>query len=137
MQPRTSHLQALQHTLKYIQGTIGQDILLRAPDKLILQSYSDSDWATCPYSESLLLAILFLLALPLLVGKARSRALYPSLPLKLNTGSMCQAAGDRLVSETSCRIRCAFFTACVVIFMTTNQLYTLEKILFFMRGTNV
>ena len=49
--PRTSHLQALHHTLKYIQGTIGQGILLKATDHLSLKAYSDSDWAACPFSR--------------------------------------------------------------------------------------
>jgi len=30
--PPTSHLQALQHTLKYLQGIVGQGILLKATD---------------------------------------------------------------------------------------------------------
>ena len=49
--PRTSHLQALQHTLRYIQGTIGQGIILKATDQLFLKAYSDSDWAACPFSR--------------------------------------------------------------------------------------
>jgi len=50
-QPHTSHLTALQHTLRYIQGTIGQGILLKATDQITLQAYSDSNWAACPYSR--------------------------------------------------------------------------------------
>jgi len=46
---RSSHLQALHHTLRYIQGTIGQGILLKATDQLSLQAYSDSDWVACPF----------------------------------------------------------------------------------------
>jgi len=42
--PKTSHLQALHHALRYIQGTIGQGILLKATDQLSLHAYSDSDW---------------------------------------------------------------------------------------------
>jgi len=49
--PTTIHLQALYHTLRYIQGTIGQGILLKASDHLSLQAYSDSDWAACPSSR--------------------------------------------------------------------------------------
>jgi len=47
--PRTFHLQALHHTLRYIQGTIGHGILLKVTDHLALQAYSDSDWAACPF----------------------------------------------------------------------------------------
>ena len=41
--PRTSHLQALQHTLRYIHSTIGKCILLKGSDHLSIQAYSDSD----------------------------------------------------------------------------------------------
>ena len=46
--PRTSHLQALHHTLRYISSTAGQGIKLQGPEKLTLQAFSDSDWASCP-----------------------------------------------------------------------------------------
>jgi len=49
--PSTSHLQALHHTLKYLQGTVGQGMLLRATDQLYLQAYSDSDFAAYPYTR--------------------------------------------------------------------------------------
>ena len=49
-QPRTTHLQALHHALRYIQGSLGQGILLKGLDHLYLQAFLDSDWAACPYS---------------------------------------------------------------------------------------
>lgn len=49
--PRTSHLEALHHTLRYVAQTAGQGILLQASDKLTLQAFSDSDWASCPDSR--------------------------------------------------------------------------------------
>ena len=42
-QPRTPHLQALLHTLAYVQGTSTQGILLSGADQLCLQAFSDSD----------------------------------------------------------------------------------------------
>lgn len=45
--PRTTHLAALQHTLRYLAGTLSQGILLNASDKLTLQAFSDADWASC------------------------------------------------------------------------------------------
>lgn len=50
-QPMTPHFKALQHTRRYIQGTIGAGILLRGTDKLTLQAYSYSDWAACPTTK--------------------------------------------------------------------------------------
>lgn len=45
--PRLPHYDALCHTLRYVAHTVGQGILLKASDKLTLQAFSDSDWASC------------------------------------------------------------------------------------------
>lgn len=45
--PRDSHVQALYHTLRYVYHTIGQGIILKGAPKLVLQAFSDSDWAAC------------------------------------------------------------------------------------------
>jgi hypothetical protein len=45
--PRTSHLEALHHTLRYVSQTSAQGILLKATDSLTVQAFSDSDWASC------------------------------------------------------------------------------------------
>ena len=47
-QPRMHHVQALNHVLRYVSHTMGQGIILNATDNLILTTYSDSDWASCP-----------------------------------------------------------------------------------------
>lgn len=46
--PRESHVHALHHTLRYVQGTTRQGILLCGFTKPILQAYSDSYWGACP-----------------------------------------------------------------------------------------
>ena len=50
-EPRDTHLQALQHTICYVAHTAGQGILMSGTDRLILQAFSDSDWAACPDSR--------------------------------------------------------------------------------------
>lgn len=49
--PRSSHLQALAHTLRYINHSVGQGIMLKGSNELTLQAFSDSDWASCPESR--------------------------------------------------------------------------------------
>jgi len=44
----THHLHALIHLLRYLKGTAGQGILLKASDQLTLTAFSDFDWASCP-----------------------------------------------------------------------------------------
>jgi len=46
--PRTSHMIALEHTLRYLKGTAGQGILLSINGPIPLKAFSDSDWASCP-----------------------------------------------------------------------------------------
>ena len=46
--PKVHHMQALHHTLRYVVGSVGQGILLKAGTSISLIGYSDSDWATCP-----------------------------------------------------------------------------------------
>ena len=59
--PRTSYLQALAHTLSYIQGTTAQGILLKGLAQLSLQAFSDSDWVACPTSRRSVIGYLILL----------------------------------------------------------------------------
>ena len=59
--PRTPHLQALHHLLRYVAGSVGQGILLQASTQLTLQGYSDSDWGACPNSTRSVTGYLILL----------------------------------------------------------------------------
>lgn len=49
--PCLSHVSALIHTLKYLNNTQSQGILLNASDTLTLQAFYDSDWGSCPDSR--------------------------------------------------------------------------------------
>lgn len=46
-EPRSSHMEALEHLLRSVKGTAGQGILMHGSKQLSLHAYSDSDWATC------------------------------------------------------------------------------------------
>lgn len=45
-QPRDSHWHALQHTRNYVHSTCGQGIVLSGGKDIVLQAFSDSDWAS-------------------------------------------------------------------------------------------
>ncbi|KAM6566340.1 hypothetical protein CsatA_025468 [Cannabis sativa] len=49
--PRTPHMQALQHLLRYLKGSPGQGIMYSANSSLHLRGFSDSDWASCPITR--------------------------------------------------------------------------------------
>ncbi|XP_060965504.1 uncharacterized mitochondrial protein AtMg00810-like [Cannabis sativa] len=49
--PRTTHLQAVNHLLRYIKGNPGQGLLYSKSSSLHLCGFSDSDWASCPVTR--------------------------------------------------------------------------------------
>lgn len=59
--PRDSHWKGLLHTLNYMHSTYGQGIALSASDKIVLQAFSDSDWASCPDSRKSITGFILLL----------------------------------------------------------------------------
>ena len=59
--PRSSHLLALEHTLKYLKGIPGQGIFLQANGHLILKAFSDSHWASCSFSRRSITGYMILL----------------------------------------------------------------------------
>ena len=82
--PRTSHLQALHHTLRYIQDTIGQGILLKVIDQLSLQAYSNYDRAAYPFSRRSITGYHIYFGASPISWKARNRALCLSLLQRQN-----------------------------------------------------
>lgn len=46
-QPRTTHLKAAHHLLRYIKSTPGQGIFFPTNSTCQLRAFSDSDWAAC------------------------------------------------------------------------------------------
>ncbi|KAM6555738.1 hypothetical protein CsatB_002757 [Cannabis sativa] len=46
--PRTPHMQAVHHLLRYLKGSPGQGLLYNSNSSLHLRGFSDSDWAACP-----------------------------------------------------------------------------------------
>ncbi|XP_030479381.2 uncharacterized mitochondrial protein AtMg00810-like [Cannabis sativa] len=49
--PRTPHMQAVSHLLRYLKGSPGQGLLYPRNSSLHLRGFSDSDWATCPITR--------------------------------------------------------------------------------------
>ncbi|XP_062075067.1 uncharacterized mitochondrial protein AtMg00810-like [Humulus lupulus] len=49
--PRTTHLQAVHHLLRFLKGSPGQGLLYSSTSSLHLRAFSDSDWAACPLTR--------------------------------------------------------------------------------------
>ena len=50
-EPRMEHWEAALRVVRYLKGTPGQGILLRADSELTLEGWCDSDWAACPLTR--------------------------------------------------------------------------------------
>ena len=50
-QPREAHWEAALRVVRYLKGSPGQGILLRADSDLRLYAYCDSDWGSCPLTR--------------------------------------------------------------------------------------
>ena len=50
-QPQEAHWEAALHVIRYLKGTLGQGILLRAAPPIHLTGWSDSDWEGCPLTR--------------------------------------------------------------------------------------
>jgi hypothetical protein len=46
--PRDAHWNIIKRILRYVRGTSGHGVLLRASSFTTLQAYTDADWAGCP-----------------------------------------------------------------------------------------
>lgn len=49
--PRPGHWETALRVVRYLKGTPGQGILLRADSDLSLQGWCDSAWAACPVTR--------------------------------------------------------------------------------------
>lgn len=49
--PKEDHWLAALKVVRYLKGTLGQGILLRAESSFHLNGWCDSDWASCPLSR--------------------------------------------------------------------------------------
>lgn len=50
-QPREEHWSAALKTVRYLKGTVGQGILLRANPTFSITGWCDADWGACPTSH--------------------------------------------------------------------------------------
>ena len=92
--PRLPHYEALLHTLRYIHHTTGQGILLKGADKLTLQAFSDSDWASCPDSRRSVTGYILLLGNSPVTWKSKKQRTVSRSSSEAEYRAMASAASE-------------------------------------------
>ncbi|XP_056697421.1 uncharacterized mitochondrial protein AtMg00810-like [Spinacia oleracea] len=92
--PKYQHIDALSHTLRYINSTAGQGILLKATDKLTLQAFSDSDWAACPTTRRSVTGYVLLLGNSPISWKSKKQSTISKSSSEAEYRAMSHAAGE-------------------------------------------
>ncbi|KAL9225842.1 hypothetical protein vseg_001721 [Gypsophila vaccaria] len=93
--PTQSHWDAVLRVVRYIKGSPGQGIFLRANMPLVLEAYCDSDWSSCPISRRSLSAYFIFLGGSPISWKTK----------KQTTVSRSSAeAEDRAMASATCEI---------------------------------
>jgi len=83
--PTSSYMDALEHLLRYVSGTLGQGLLLKGVDSLNLTAYSDSDWTSCPKSHKSVICYVILLDKSPVSWKSKIKVQWLGLLQRLNT----------------------------------------------------
>ena len=84
-EPRVDHWDATLRVVRYLKGTPGQGILLRADSNLTLQGWCDSDWAVCPITRRSLTGwFVFLGHSPISWKTKKTNTLFFALPQRQN-----------------------------------------------------
>ena len=92
--PKQSHFDALLHVLQYINTTAGQGILLKGEAHLSLQAFSDSDWASCPFSRRSVTGYLILLGNSPISWKSKKQSTISKSSSEAEYRAMQQATSE-------------------------------------------
>ena len=92
--PRLPHINALHNTLRYVASTSGQRILIQGSDKLTLQAFSDSDWASCPNSRRSITGYILLLGGSPIAWKSKKQSTVSKSSSEAEYRAMSSAASE-------------------------------------------
>lgn len=111
--PRDQHFEALTHVLSYVKAIAGQGILLQGSPDLVLQAFSDSDWASCKDSRRSVTGYLLLLGKSPVSWKSKKQATVSRSSSEAEYRAMASAASEAVwLVRLFARVRCVFSIPC-------------------------
>lgn len=82
--PTNLNFEALKQTLSYVSCTAGKGIVLQGSNKLNLQAFSDSDWASCVDTRKSIIGYIVILGQFPVIWNQGNNLPFPYRALKLN-----------------------------------------------------
>lgn len=92
--PSPSHYDALVHTLNYVHSTAGQGILLQASNKLSLQAFFESNWASCLNTRRSVTGYVLLLGVSPISWKSKKQATVSRSSLEAEYRALATASSE-------------------------------------------
>lgn len=92
--PRTSHMKALQHVLRYVKGTLGHGILLKGTDNIKVATYSDSNWCACPASRRSIIGYFVMLGFSPVRWKSKKQSTVAKSSTEAEYRALSQTASE-------------------------------------------
>ncbi|XP_015081353.1 uncharacterized protein LOC107024962 [Solanum pennellii] len=88
--PKRSHWEAAIRVVRYLKGTVGQGIWLKAQSATTLTCWCDSDWAACPNTRRSVTGYIVKFGDSLVSWKSKKQQTVSRSSLKLNTEAWLQ-----------------------------------------------
>lgn len=92
--PCESHLAALQHTIRYVHGSVGKGIIIHGRSQLTLTAFSDSDWAACPSTRRSVTGYLVSLGGSPITWKSKKQSTVSRSSVEAEYRAMAQASAE-------------------------------------------
>ncbi|KHN34625.1 Retrovirus-related Pol polyprotein from transposon TNT 1-94, partial [Glycine soja] len=90
--PANIHMQAAQHTLKYLKENAGKGLFFSSSSSTSLTGFSDSDWGACPDTRRSITDLCFFLGTSLISWKSKKKSIVSRSSSKAKYRALAQAS---------------------------------------------
>ncbi|XP_026429268.1 uncharacterized protein LOC113325284 [Papaver somniferum] len=135
--PRLSHWEAALRVLRYRKGHPGQGIVLRKDSALQLNSYCDSDWASCPLSRRSLTGYFIFLGGSPIFWKTKKQHTVSRSSAEAEYRSMAHTCSELTWLKTLLKSLGVFYSQPMRLYCDSQSALHIAANLFFMNAQNI